>query len=91
MTNQETIDDLSKAQDNAMRVTARALIRAYHDDAHKNIEDFIVVLGYELSKAADVLARRTGDYARATQLNIVADHLMKLDDVISNYDGASAQ
>ena len=71
-----------------MRVIARVLIKAYHDDAYHNIEDFIVVLGYELSQASDTLARRTGDYARATQLNIVANHLMKLDDIISNFDGA---
>ena len=26
-----------------MRVTAQALVEAYHDDAYHNIEDFIVV------------------------------------------------
>jgi hypothetical protein len=86
MTNQETVSELTKAQDTAMRVTARALIKAYHNDAHNNIEDFIEVLGWELSKHADDFARRTGDYDRAATLNIVADHLMKLDDVIDNYD-----
>ena len=46
------------------------------------------MLGEELSKHVDIFAQRTGDYDRASTLNIVADHLMKLDDVIENYDGA---
>jgi hypothetical protein len=84
MTNQATIEDLIKSQDAAMRVTARALIKHHNN----NIEDFIEILGWELSKHVDDFARRTGDYDRASKLNIIADHLMKLDDAIDNYDGA---
>ena len=84
MLNQDTIDCLATAKDAATRVTARALIKAYGDD----IEDFVQVLGEELSKHVDVFAQRTGDYDRAAVLNIVAHHLMKLDDAIENYDGA---
>ena len=84
MSNQETTSCLASAKDAAMRVTARALIKAYDDD----IEAFIQVLGEELSKHSDDYARRTGGYDRASLLNIVADHLMKLDGAIENYDGA---
>lgn len=89
MSNQIVFEDLTQAQDSAMRVTARALIKAYQNNASNDIEDFIVILGWELSKAADDFARRTGDYSRASTLNLIADHLMKLDDVIDNYDGAT--
>ena len=84
MSNLATIDELATAKDAALRVIARALIKSQGD----NIEDFIQVLGEELSKHVDVFARRTGDYDRAAALSLVAHHLMKLDDVIENYDGA---
>ena len=45
-------------------------------------------MGEELSKYATEFAIRTGDYDRASMLNIVSDHLMKLDSAIENYDGA---
>jgi hypothetical protein len=88
MTNETVVDELAAAKDAAMRITARALIRAYQDDNRANLEDFIVILGFELSKHVDEFARRTGDYSRASTPNLVADHLMELDDVIENYDGA---
>ena len=72
------------AKDAALRVIARALINSQSE----NMEEFIQVLGEELSKHVDVFAQRTGDYDRAATLSIVASHLMTLDDVIENYDGA---
>ena len=48
-------------------------------------------MGEELGKHATDYAQRTGDYDRAATLNIVATHLMELDDVIENPDGAPAQ
>lgn len=84
MTNQAVIEDLNRANDAALRVIARALIKSQVE----HIEDFVKVMGEELSKYVDDFAQRTGDYDRAAELNIVADHLMKLDDAIENYDGA---
>jgi hypothetical protein len=84
MTNVATIDELANAKDAALRVIARALIKSQSE----HIEDFIQVLGEELSKHVDVFAQRTGDYDRAATLSIVARHLMELDDAIANYDGA---
>ena len=84
MSNLATIDELASAKDAALRVIARALIKSQAE----HIEDFVQVMGEELSKHADDYAQRTGDYDRAATLNIVADHLMKLDDAIENYDGA---
>ena len=71
--------------DNALRVVSRSLI------AHYDIADFVRIYGEELSKYVDDFARRTGDYALAATLNIVADHLMKIDDVIENYDPTPAE
>ena len=84
MSNLATIDELATAKDAALRVIARALINSQSE----NMEEFIQVLGEELSKHVDVFAQRTGDYDRAAVLSIVASHLMTLDDVIENYDGA---
>ena len=84
MSNLATIDELANAKDAALRVIARALIKSQSE----NIEDFVQVLGEELSKHATDYAQRTGDYDRAALLNLVADHLMELDDAIENYDGA---
>lgn len=85
MTNQAVIDDLSNAKDRAMRIVAQRLIDAYQG----NIESLVQIMGEELSKRADDYAIRTGDYDRAAELVLVADHLMKLDDAIENYDGAT--
>ena len=63
-----------------MRVIARALIKSQSE----HIEDFIQVLGEELSKHVDRV-RSTPLAATTTAprlLNIVADHLMKLDGAI---------
>ena len=84
MSNLATIDELAAAKDAALRVIARALIKSQGD----NIEDFVQVLGEELSKHVDVFAQRTGDYDRASLLNFVADHLMELDSAIANCDRA---
>ena len=84
MTYAETIDNLATAKDAAMRVTARALIKAYGDQ----IEDFVTILGEELGKVSTDHAVRTGDYARATTLRLVGDHLTELDSKLENYDGA---
>lgn len=84
MTNQAVIEDLNRANDAVLRVIARALIKSQAE----HMEDFVQVFGEELSNYATEFARRTGDYDRASLLNIVADHLMKLDSVIENYDGA---
>ena len=79
----EVIDDLHRAKDRAMRLVAQRLIQAY---SH-NIEDFVTILGEELSKVSTDHAIRTGDYPRVATLNIVANHLMALDGAIENYDG----
>ena len=81
------IDELAAGKDAALRVIARALIKSQSE----NIEGFIQVLGEELSKHVDVFAQRTGDYDRAATLNLVAHHLMKLDDAIENYDPTPAE
>ena len=82
MTTIATIEELASAKDAALRVIARALIKSQAD----NIEDFVQVMGEELSKHVDVFAQRTGDYDRAATLSLVARHLMELDSVIDNYD-----
>ena len=84
MSDQAVIDSLAQAKDAALRVIARALIKSQAD----NMEDFVQVFGEELSKHVDDYAQRTGDYDRAAVLSIVASHLMELDSVIENYDGA---
>ena len=83
-TNAEVIDNLAAAKDAALRVTARALIKAYADQ----IATFVTVLGEELGKHADTVAMRTGDYSRAAEINVVANHLTELGRVFENYDGA---
>ncbi len=84
MSNQAIIDGLSTAKDTAMRMVVRRLIEAYEP------VDFVRIYGEELSKHADTVAMRTGDYGRAAELSIIAKHAMALDDAIENYDGADA-
>ena len=87
MSNQAVIEDLNRANDAALRVIARALIKSQVE----HIEDFVKVMGEELGKHTTDYAQRTGDYDRAATLGIVATHLMALDEVIENTDGAPAQ
>ena len=80
MTNQEVIQDLSKAKIAALRHALSIVVRSHAPS------DIIEILSEVMDDESMRYAQRTGDYSRAADMSVIADYLEGLDHFLENYD-----
>ena len=84
MSNAETIDELTQAQNTFMRATFMRATLAMLDRVGG--DELIAMLAEVIDDYAHTIARREGAYGRAAALGVMVKHLQSLDAFIANYD-----
>jgi hypothetical protein len=80
MTNTETIQQLDNVRQAFLRESLAILIR------HHGPEDIVSTLSEVMDDYAMNYARRSGDYAGASEMRVVAKFLEGCDSFVANYD-----
>jgi hypothetical protein len=83
VSNAETINGLTQAQNEFMRATLSAMLDRVGGD------EVIAMLAEVMDDYAHTIARREGAYGRAAALGVMVKHLEGLDTFIENYDPTS--
>ena len=80
MTDQATINSLSKVKDMFLHESLAILVRNHGPD------DIVSTLATVMDEYAITYARRTGDYDGASAMKLISDYLDGLDEYVENFD-----